>query len=212
MAKQPPRTDDGLSAMAAQFVSAAAANLGTVGLTAAHMADLTAALADFDAKLADNYAQQLRALATTAAKNESRRALLEAMRPMIRIVRGHPVPNALLDQLGIGAIDTWTPAHSDQPLHLVATPHANGVNVLRWEPGANKAGTLYVVEVANAHTHGWQYLATSSKLSYKHAEQRPGFLQSYRVTALRRGRLSVPSFPATVYGPLTSGEQAQLAA
>lgn len=86
-------------------------------------------------------------------------------------------------------------------MNVLATPYANGTNVLRWQRGTNKRATTYQVEVLNANTDGWELVATVNRLSYKHEYQVPGFEQSYRVRAVRKGVLGIPSFTATVYGP-----------
>ena len=212
MAYPLPRNDDALKAMVIQFINASNGNLTILGLTSAQVLDLTAAVTEFDIKLVDKYVRAVDAKAATAAKDDAKDAMLNVLRPLIRIVRGHDVPTALLDQLGIGGITPPAPVQPDQPLLVTVTPFANGTNWLRWEAGGNKKGTQYVIEVMNATTEGWEYLATSSRISYRHLGQQPGTTQSYRVFALRKGVLSVPSFPVTVYGPAGAGEVLHLAA
>lgn len=91
---------------------------------------------------------------------------------------------------------------------LTVRPSSSGTNWLQWDAGENKRGTQYVVEVMNANTIGFVYVTTTSKQSFKHLDQQPGFQQTYRVYALRNGQKGIPSFPFTVYGP--SSKQAQL--
>lgn len=172
-----------------------------LGLTSAQVTALNADFLEFDTTLTDHVAQRANAKAATAAKDTAKEALLAKIGSLVRIIRGHSVPPALLDELGIGPIDPHSPAHPSQPLLMTVTPYATGTNLLRWERGANKKGTMFVVEVLNATTDGWQYLIATSKLSFRHLNQELGFMQSYRVVALRNGAAGTPSFPVTVYGP-----------
>lgn len=212
MACELPRSDHALKAFVTSFHNACSGNLTVLGLSSAQVTALYDDLVEFDTALSEHETKTLVARGATATKEAKRATMVASLRPLIRIIRGHDVPEGLLEELGIGPIDPSHPAQPEQPMHLLVTPYAIGTNWLRWQRGTNKKATTYQVEVQNADTDGWQIIATVNRLNYKHMDQEPGFQQTYRVRAVRKGIPGVASFPATVYGPEQTTEVVQLKA
>lgn len=201
MANAIPDRDDAFRTFVTNFHGACGGNLTVLGITSTQLTALYDNLVEFDTKLADVSVKHNVAAAATSEKNVAKRTLREDVAELIRVVRSRDVPVGLLDQLGIGVIDPAHPVQPEQPIELSVTPYGTGVNALKWHRGTNRRGTTYVVEVSNADISGWQMIATVSRLSYRHAGQEPGFQQTYRVRAVRRGVPGLPSYTATVYGP-----------
>lgn len=201
MATQLPNNDQALRGFLVNFHDQCAGHLTTLGISSGQITALNAKILDLDTALTAVTAGRATFKGLVSAKDDAKQAALAEVRPLIRIIRGHDVPSQLLDELGIGTIDPHTPVQPAQPMLLTATPQADGVNWLRWKRGSNKPATTYMVEVQNANTEGWQLIAVVNRLNYRHENQEPGFQQTYRVRAVRRGIPGIASFQATVYGP-----------
>lgn len=201
MANPLPQKDQTLREFANIFHGACAGNLTVLGITSAQLTALNDKFLAFDTTLTDQAAQKVAMKAATVAKDVAKEDLTADLRELIRIIRGRAVPAVLLEELGIGSIDPHQPVQPEQPGTPTVTPFADGVNWVRWQRGTNKKGTQFVVQVNNSETGGWTYVVTTTKTSYRHMNQEPGFQQSYRVYAIRKGVPGQPSMPATVYGP-----------
>lgn len=109
MANEVPRGDQDLRVFAIEFHGACAGNLTVLGLTSPQLTDLNDKLLDYDAKLTENIQKRLASKGATAAKDTAKRVLSDALRPLIRIILGHSVPNELLELLGIGPTTPTSP-------------------------------------------------------------------------------------------------------
>lgn len=209
-----PTTDQGLRAWVNQFHSACAGNLTVLGITSPQVTALNDAFLEFDTTLTDLVAKKAATKATVGAKDTARAEMLAKLRPLIHIIRGHDVPVAILDDLGIGPIDPPAPVPPEEPIDLMVRTYTNGTNWLTWKRGSNRRGATYVVEVNNADTSGWQIVASVTSTSFRHKLQVPGFEQWYRVTAMRKGEPGIPSPMAIAYGtpPESSAQVVELKA
>lgn len=210
MANPIPDRDLDFRVFVTDFHNVASGNLTVLGITSAELTSLYDDLQAYDTSLAEVSAKRLEAKAKVDLKNVDKETLRENLAGLIRTIRSRDVPSALLTNLGIGPVDPNHPVQPEQPGMLTVTPYTNGTNWVRWQRGTNKRATQYVVQVKNAETDGFVYLANTSKLSYKHLGQQPGFQQTYRVYAIRNGQQGVPSNVFTVYEPDAIGEVVQL--
>lgn len=90
------------------------------------------------------------------------------------------------------------------PQDLIATPFADGTVSFKWEPGENKYGVVYQLEVADADMTTWTVLLTTTKRSGTLAGFDPGTPRWFRVKATKGTRSSEYSFVAGIYIPMPS--------
>lgn len=212
MAERIPERDNDFRVWATDFHNACSGNLTVLGITSPQLTAMYDKLLDYDTQLAAVTVKKNDAKGQVGTKDVAKRTLRSDVSELIKIIRTRDVPVLLLDQLGIGPIDPHSPVHPQPPGILTVRPDAMGTNWLKWERGANKRGTQYVVQVMNDDTEGFVYVTTATRLSFKHTGQQPGFQQTYRVVPLRNGQIGLPSNQFTVYGPEQSGQVVQLKA
>jgi hypothetical protein len=110
-----PNADAEFSAWLANFETYAAANLAGLGLVAGDVAPVTAARADWEAKLAAHVTAQAAAQGARQAKDLSRATVEGLVRPLVRRLQASAsVDDAERGSLGITVPDT-TPTPSGPP-------------------------------------------------------------------------------------------------
>ena len=197
-----PTNDRELLAWLKNFTTTATANKSTLGLTEAELTEMTDARNTLDAKLTANDTAQRVAIAATEEKNRAHQAAASLARKRARAIQARDsVPDSLRDQLGLTVRDaTRTSGLPETPPELLATPHADGTNTLKWKAGGNKPGTQYLIEARTGESAVWALVDAVTKTSYTHTGQTPGQKVRYRVRAKRSDTTSSYSNEAGVYG------------
>ena len=197
-----PTNDRELLAWLKNFNKVAATNKVVLGLTDSEIAELTAAETSFDTKIAANDAMQQAAKATTDEKNTARKAVAKLARIKgQRIQTSDGVSDSLREQLGLTVSDgTRSAGSAETPLELLATPHADGTNTLKWKSGGNKPGIQYLIEARVGDDKVWALIDATTRTSYSHTGQTPGQKVRYRMRAKRGDKQSGYSNEAGVYG------------
>ena len=121
-----PRVEADLQAWMNQFAAYAGGHLAELGITAAEVAPITAAQADFNGKYAAHTVAHQAAKSARQAKDDSLVALKATVRTLVRRLQASPaVSDAERAALGITVADTVktvaTGAVSSRPLASVAT-------------------------------------------------------------------------------------------
>ena len=131
------------------------------------------------------------------------------VRPLVRRIQNNPgVSDSLKAQLGI---NVQAPVRNKtapiMPAAVQATPHAVGVNALKWSRTGNKTTTQYVIlaktltgDARATDDTGWSIVGQTTRAKFVHAGVTPGVPMAYKVMAARADQSSLPSLPATVYG------------
>ena len=154
-----PTNDRELLAWLKNFTTTATANKSTLGLTEAELTEMTDARNTLDAKLTANDTAQRVAIAATEEKNRAHQAAASLARKRARAIQARDsVPDSLRDQLGLTVRDaTRTSGLPETPPELLATPHADGTNTLKWKAGGNKPGTQYLIEARTGESAVWRW-------------------------------------------------------
>jgi hypothetical protein len=72
-------------------------------------------------------------------------------------------------------------------------------NRVKWNRSGNPQNTVFVIECRHVATLPWQIAGTTTKTTFEHLNQVPGFTLFYQVKAQRNQLLSPPSNEAVVY-------------
>lgn len=211
MATSIPVGDNELQMWATVFYNAALIHRVELGLTEEEVEEIGALASELKVKLREQAAAHRNAIAATTAKDTTKSALTEKLRDAARTSRANKASGTILTSIGIGPINPKTRPQPQRPLDLIATAYTNGTNLLRWKPGGNKPRTVYVIEVMNAETERWKMIASTTKCSFRHYGQEPGYTQWYRVTASRSGNLGIPSASVVVYAKLSERKKPRAA-
>ena len=203
-----PTKDQALIAWANNFVTVATANLATLGLTASDLNTLAGGGADLSTNLDTLHSLKQQTASTYTERDSNKKLINSSARGLIKRVEAAPgVSDTLKTLLGIpvpsGIVNRTPPV---TPASLLATPHADGFNALKWHPAGNKPSTTYVIlakpvtSPTSATTEdGWAMVGTTTRSAFKHMGVTPGAPMAYRVMASRAENISNPSLPATVY-------------
>jgi hypothetical protein len=197
-----PTNDRELLAWLKNFNKIAADNRAALGLTEDDLAELTAAETNFEMRLSANDTAQQAALAATEEKNAAHKVAEKLARRKGQGIQAREgVSDGLRDQLGLRVRDGVRSVSSvETPLELVAMPHADGTNTLKWKAGGNKAGVQYLIEAKVEESGAWALVDATTRTSYTHTGQTPGQKVRYRVRAKRGEKTSGFSNEAGVYG------------
>lgn len=197
-----PTNDRELLAWLKNFNKIAAVNKAVLGFTDDDLTELTAAETSFETRLSANDTAQQAALAATEEKNTARKAAEKlARRKGQGIQTREGVSDGLRDQLGLTVRDgVRSVSSAETPMELVAMPHADGTNTLKWKANGNKPGTQYLLEAKVGESGAWALIDSTTRTSYPHTGQIPGQKVRYRVHAKRSDRISGYSNEAGVYG------------
>lgn len=203
-----PRNDQDLLAWTNNFVTVATANLAALGLTMADLTPLSGGAVDLTANVDTIHSLKAQIAGQYTDKATNKSFIYDSARPLVRRISAMPnIPDSLKTQLGIpvpsGIINRTPPV---TPASLLATPHADGFNTLKWHNAGNKPTTQYLVLAKPVSTlsaatadDGWTIVGSTTRTAFKHTGVAPGAPMAYRVMAARAGNLSNPSLPATVY-------------
>ncbi len=196
-----PRSDVLLKEFALNYYTYALSNLAALGLTTPQVTDLSTKLIAFDVSMQDHVAARSEALNKTAIKDEERSLLEDVLRELTRVIQANPAaPDGLKLAMGITVRQAPVRRAPSQPLDVIATPNANGVNRLEWSAGGNTTAATYLVHFRHSTSEAWQLAGTTRALRFDHVGQEPGQFTQYRVIAQVRESLGIPSFPVSVYG------------
>ena len=210
MADYLPKKEQDLIAWANNFVTVAMANLVALGLTASDLNTVSGGVADMSANLDTIHALKTQLEAQTVDKNENRHILESSARGLVKTIQANPgVSDSLKVRLGLpvasGVRDHSAPI---TPASLLATPHADGTNIVQWHRNGNKPTTAFVVLAKPVTGTGgtvtddeWTIVGATMGSRFKHTGQTPGAPMAYRVLASRAGRNSNPTSAVTVYYP-----------
>jgi hypothetical protein len=197
-----PQNDRELLAWLKNFNRVAANNKAALGFTEDDLTELMTAEQAFDAKLSANDTAQQAALAATQEKNTAHKAAEKLARRKGQGIQAREgVSAGLKDQLGLTVRDgVRSVSTAETPIELVAMPHADGTNTLKWKAGGNKSGTQYLIEAKVGESGAWALVDAVTRISYTHTNQTPGQKVRYRVRAKRGDKTSGYSNVAGVYG------------
>jgi hypothetical protein len=203
-----PTNDEKLLAWTNNFVTVATANLATLGIAASDLNGLAGGAADLSTNVDTLHSLKQQTASQYTDKTANKGIINSNARSLIKRVDGAPgVSDALKTLLGIpvpsGIVNRTPPV---TPASLLATPHADGVNTLKWSTAGNKSATTYLIlskpitaPGSAATDDGWAIIGSTTRSAFKHFGVTPGAPMAYRVMASRADNVSNPSLPATVY-------------
>ena len=196
-----PGPDTKFENWADQFAKKVGTDFASLGVKEAMSIQLTEDATDFVTKMSDLLNAKIAAKAATEAKNDTRTALESVVRTVAGIIQSNPdVTDEQKKALGLPVHDSvHSVVHPQQPKELNAKGDPAGVNLLNWEPGENKPGTMYVIEAMKQDETGFSYVDVVTKTKYDHKNQKPGEMITYQVKAKRGDEISAPSNAAVVY-------------
>ncbi|WP_395139813.1 hypothetical protein [Armatimonas sp.] len=196
-----PTNDREFLAWLKNFNQVAVVNKTVFGFTTDDLSELTAAETTLEDAIATNDAAQSAAQAAMTAKTQAQSAAMTSARTAAQRAQTSKATDALRDALGITVRDKVRSTLTAQtPLDLVATPHADGTNTLKWKSGENKPGTQYLIEAKAADAGAWALIDAITRTSYTHTSQTPGQKVRYRVRAKRGDSTSGYTNEVGVYG------------
>lgn len=210
----PPRKIALVGPFIENFVSVANANLAQTGLDAGQVTELNDDLTEFTISwgnlIAARHQSEMATTTTKAAMNTA----VTRLRELARIVQAHPgASNELKQNLGLPVQDFHpAPVFPDAPTNLSASLNGLGAVTLRWDKNGNKPGTSYILEFREGTAGPYQFLASVTRAKYVDLGRTPGVEGQYRVHAVRTGRSSGFSLPATIYSPGEQTPSLQIAA
>ncbi|MBS1716076.1 MAG: fibronectin type III domain-containing protein [Armatimonadetes bacterium] len=190
-----------LPAWTTNFVSTAALNSVTLGLSAPQVAALQSQLAALNSAFAARETALEAAKSATVAKDQK-------VAEVIGVIRGYAntwqasatVPDTLIAALGLNVRDT---THTTRPvfvpLALVVLPNVTGTNELRWKRNGNLQGVKFDIEVSYEAPGAWAAVTTVTSAKFKHTGQTPGQTAYYRVRARNGANVSDWSVSASTF-------------
>ncbi|MCE9559195.1 MAG: fibronectin type III domain-containing protein [Armatimonadetes bacterium] len=193
------------------LVSNAAMNAGTLGLSAAQVAELQAKAVAFESEWHAVAAKKAELASAVSSKNEVREAFETLVRNYAAQWRGTAdLDDSLLATLFLAPHTTpRTKSQPTQPMALIATPDAQGTVKLRWQINGNIPRTVYVIEMNLSDGRGWTMVGTTTAKKYTHLGNPVAQPALFRIVATRRGLRSAPSDSSAVFD---SGVQPEKAA
>lgn len=196
-----PANDREFLAWLKNFNQVAVENKIAFGFTDDDLGELTGVETTLEDAISTDDTAQSAAKATMTAKKDAQLSATAIARKAAQHAQTSKATDALREQLGITVRDkvrsTLTP---QTPLDLVATPHADGTNTLKWKSGGNKPGTQYLIETKVGDSGAWALIDAITKTSYTHTSQTPGQKMRYRVRAKRGDSTSGYTNEVGVYG------------
>ena len=134
----PPR-DGNFLGWEQNFLTVATANVTALGLVAGDLTPVTAGQTAFEEALTNHQAAQALAQSATAGKNDTRDALEDAIRVVVRKIQANPtVSNELKQQLGITAEQGRSPAPTPESRPVAEVEEVEGLTqVLRLTDSAS---------------------------------------------------------------------------
>ena len=176
-------------------------NIATLGITKTIITNLTTLKTALATDLNNATAKQVEAKAATKKKNISKTNTIKEVRVNVKQIQAKPgVPDNLKAQLGITVPGSQpAPQVPLPPAELTALAESNGTNTLKWNRSGNPSNTVFVIECRHAVNLPWQIAGTTTKTTFEHQNQVPGFTLFYQVKAQRNQLLSPPSNEAVVY-------------
>jgi hypothetical protein len=176
-------------------------------LTALNAANTNLASAITSAQNAENAFH-----AAIAAKNAAMASVLDAIKPIAKLVYA----NALLTEAEIAA--TGLAIHDTQPTPVTVGPISNPVvnafadatAVLTWDRNGNPQGVIFEVESSTNGTD-WSFWGSTTRRKAELSGVTPGVTRWFRIRAAKSGQASAWSVPVAAYGP-EEGMGLQLAA
>jgi hypothetical protein len=151
-------------------------------------------------------AAKAEARARVTTKNAAKEALIEFVREVARQIQANPSVNSGM-KLNAG-LPAREKSHSRVspavPEELAVWGTAVGANELRWKPGGNKQGTLYMIQTRTSESEPWTLVDTTTKTKYRHEGQVVGQTRFYRVLAKRPMGVSPPSNVGVAFGQQTA--------
>ena len=181
-----------------QFKTGFAANASAMGYDVSDIDAVMAAADEFSAALIARNNAEIALRNAVAVKDEKFEDGSAVIRSYVNRVLSNPDATvAMYTAMGIEPVSS-TAGPVVPPIELSATANADGTCRLKWKRSTNAEGTTWQVE-ASTNGGAWQWLATSSRISWTDPNATPGVPRSYRVRAQRKGVVSPPSFEATIY-------------
>lgn len=200
MPKFADMNDAQLTAWATNFAGVVGAAPADYGLTAAQVTELENTGEHLQAKMTSRVAAEDAARAAVAAQKAGRAALEPLCTYYNTIIKANPsISDAQKSAAGIDVKKPPTHTAPAMPTGLTANGFENGTNVLRWERAGNKPSTQFIVECRAAAETAFEYLGTTTEITYTHTGATPGKQCAYRVKAQRAGEESQYSNVAVVY-------------
>ncbi|MBM2814427.1 MAG: hypothetical protein HW421_1189 [Ignavibacteria bacterium] len=196
-----PQKEGDLVPWLENFIAITNANLATLGMTTTIVTNLTTLKAAFATDLNSAAAKQAESKAATEKKNISKKNTIKEVRINVKQIQAKPgVPDNLKAQLGITVPGSQpAPQVPLPPTELTALAEANGTNTMKWNRNGNPQNTVFIIEYRHAATMPWQIAGTTTKTTFEHLNQVPGFTLFYQVKAQRNEFISPPSNEAVVY-------------
>ncbi len=203
-----PDGDKSLPPYLTNLTTYASANLAALGLVAGDITPISGGASAYQTALNNVTAAQDAYKQALLSKDAAKKTVVNNVRVLARKVQGNAaVTPAQKAALGFNPRTGERVNHKVYtPVNLIATPATDGTNSLKWKPGLNAAGTIYIIEMSYGKTDDWVYVTSVTAKRFVHRKQKPGVLVFYRVTAQRGDQKSEPSNPASVYGPSSSEE------
>ncbi len=207
------KTAEQLLAAGNQISTVITSALNGYGVTAGELTALTGADTALNAAINAQFNAKAAEKAATQTKKTDRLATLAAIQAISATVYANPaVTNTMLAAIGFAPrrSGSGTPAVPVTPTSLVATPFAAGTVKLTWNRNGNASGIVFLIEWSTDGTT-WQFLKSTTRISYTANGFAPGVQAWFRVTATTSTATSVPTSSVSVYAPAPPVSQLRVA-
>jgi len=196
----PPKDGD-LRTWLNNYVTACNVHASVLNLTAADLAEISAAADLFGNSLDLKEQLAFQAKGATAAKRTARSSTVATVRQFAQEFQKNPnVTDAIRGDLGITIPDSNPSSTTPSvPTNLTAFGCSNGINQLRWNRNGNIGTTQFIIEARYGNDNNWQFVDVVTSSTYDHENQTPGEMVTYRVWAKRTDKRSGYSNEAVVY-------------
>lgn len=186
-----------------RFAAKVQEDAAALGITADMAAELVAAADDFRDQLLAQMRLENLLKGQTKLKNKARAEAESLARTVAQLIRANPaVSDGELVTLTLSPRKKRSRVVRPRPpTDLFANPNARGYVDLKWNSARNKQGTTYIVERRFGTDGPFEFVAATSKTSFRHMGQTPGVEAQYRVHAQRTSYRSGYTHPATIYSP-----------
>lgn len=192
--------DGNLNTALQNFHTVCAANATALGLGLPDLTAILNATTNFTNDLNAVVAAKAASKAAASAKDAQKKASKAVVSQWAKTFRANvTVSDALLAQLMLPPHKTpGTKSAPTTPTALVASADGLGNVYMSWNRGANRNGTVFLIEFRTSPTADWAVLNSTTKVKFS-VQATPGSYIAFRVSAQRNSQTSAASTPVALW-------------